>query len=161
MCMWFSQWHTVAHSFGDVTRIPTSPLLCRHCNPRTCKASAHITASAAASPAHPPQVVHSEDNTAACGEPPQSPYACGMYGGLWQHGEAHNIVFSAEHASVTNEVRAGEVLLCSWACGNRSMAPSAAAVGAGLRDALPCPPRTLLRNSAWHLRSGACGPTDD
>lgn len=52
----------------------------------------------------PLPVVHSEDNTAACGEPPQSPYACGMYGGLWQHGEAHNIVFSDEHASVTNEM---------------------------------------------------------
>ena len=52
-------------------------------------------------------MVHSEDGRAACGEPPHSPYACGMYGGLWQHGEAHNILFSDEHASVTNEVRAG------------------------------------------------------
>lgn len=53
------------------------------------------------------QVVHSEDNTAAAGEWPHSSYACGMYGGLWQHGEAHNIVFSDEHASVTNEVGVG------------------------------------------------------
>ncbi|KAI7840453.1 hypothetical protein COHA_005878 [Chlorella ohadii] len=52
----------------------------------------------------PLPVVHSEDGRAACGEPPHSPYACGMYGGLWQHGEAHNILFSDEHASVTNEM---------------------------------------------------------
>ena len=28
-----------------------------------------------------------------------------MYGGLWQHGEPHNIVFSDDHSSVTNEVQ--------------------------------------------------------
>lgn len=54
----------------------------------------------------PPQVLHSEDNTAACGEPPASPYAR-PYGGLWQHGEAASIVCSDEHSSVTNEVRWG------------------------------------------------------
>lgn len=43
----------------------------------------------------------------------------------------------------------------------RSAARSAAAVGAGLRDMLPCPPRMPVHNSAGHLRSGACGLTGD
>lgn len=72
------------------------------------------------------QVVHSEDNTAAAGEWPHSAYACGMYGGLWQHGEAHHIVFSDEHASVTNEVSVG-------GCGSLQLA-----VVGWLADATAC-----------------------
>lgn len=49
------------------------------------------------------QVLHSEDGTAACGEPPASPYAQ-RYGGLFQHGEAASMVASDEHSSITNEV---------------------------------------------------------
>ncbi|EFN52910.1 expressed protein [Chlorella variabilis] len=48
-------------------------------------------------------VVRSEDSKASCGELPHSPYRS-IFGGLWQHGEPHNIVFSDEHGSVTNEV---------------------------------------------------------
>ncbi|PSC67255.1 cathepsin L 1 precursor [Micractinium conductrix] len=60
-------------------------------------------------PGHPAKaraplpVVHSDCNTASAGEQPHSPYNQ-VYGGLWQHGEPHNIVFSDDHSSVTNEV---------------------------------------------------------
>lgn len=51
----------------------------------------------------PLPVVHSDDNKASAGELPRSPYAQ-AFGGLWQHGEPHNVIFSDDHASVTNEV---------------------------------------------------------
>lgn len=36
--------------------------------------------------------------------PPACLPAPQAFGGLWQHGEPHNVIFSDDHASVTNEV---------------------------------------------------------
>lgn len=86
--------------------VPRSDHLHHRCRRSCISACLGWSLAQPCSPSLPMVQVRSEDSKASCGELPHSPYRS-IFGGLWQHGEPHNIVFSDEHGSVTNEVGKG------------------------------------------------------